>query len=131
MVHANALGSMQKPTIHALSKVCMDPWLYFDAWIHAVLAWIHAVSHGLCYFQIHTRLHGLMVSAESCVAYARAWVHAISHGLRDPGYRDALLQDIPSRITNKNYTFRLCRTDTTCKPMACSVRAAVVAYMKS
>ena len=54
----------------------------------AVLAWIHAVSHGLCNFQIHTRLHGLMVSAESCVAYARAWIHAFSHGLRDPGYRD-------------------------------------------
>ena len=88
MVHAKALGSMQKPTIHALSKVCMDPWLYFDAWIHAVLAWIHAVSHGLYNFQIHTRLHGLMVSAESCVAYARAWIHAFSHGLRDPGYRD-------------------------------------------
>ena len=90
MFHANALGSMQKLTIHALPEVCMDPWLYFDAWIHAVLAWIHAVSHGLCYFQIHTRLHGLMVSAESCVAYARAWIHAFSHGLRDPGYRDAL-----------------------------------------
>ena len=100
--HANAmtyafLWFMQKPSVPCKNRQSMHfprcAWIHGSTLMHGSMrfcAWIHAVSHGLCNFQIHTRLHGLMVSAESCVAYARAWIHAFSHGLRDPGYRDVV-----------------------------------------